>query len=388
MDNSYTVNNAMVRNLPDAGVEVFPSQNQPNSFTVFPKLPSELRLKIWRSAFPLSRTVGLEVPDYLIMGICRLERSATNRSRALQSIERQRLAKLPPMPMTLRINRESREETLRHYCVLFPGDIQECSHSPLEKFVEKPICLNARRDRLFFSHDHIRYYVEKFPEWLKYIASKIPSGKGLKEVSELEIGGVDFHEYFRERHEMPGSHLLLASIIQSFEGLTKLYITPHAAALTNPFIFILKQKAEDAIAAVVPASDSDDEGEDQEEQEELCRRLGNREEWLRRIFNVQKERFGDGKAPEIVLRVRRHRLRLSTPTSTVTFQGDERIETIRDVYSWVGQPEIVRRFPGPEVDNVLNPVDWKGLSPYLECLVRKEKWWLEGEWNSGAPFHV
>lgn len=76
------------------------------TFTPFPKLPLELRLKVWRSTF-IPRTVEVEL-TYTLVG-------------------KEVLITLTENPTTLWVNRESRSETLQHYSLLFA----KISQSPL-----------------------------------------------------------------------------------------------------------------------------------------------------------------------------------------------------------------------------------------------------------------
>jgi hypothetical protein len=92
--------------LPDAGMELF-KQHADDAFTQFPlfgELPKELRIMIWRAAFPRNRTIQVELsPRFEIL------HSHT------------------PPPVTLHINRESRSETLKFYVSL----LNPCPRRPI-----------------------------------------------------------------------------------------------------------------------------------------------------------------------------------------------------------------------------------------------------------------
>ena len=77
------------------------SYDTPNTFTCFPKITLELRLMVWRFAFRTPASVEVN-PSYRHFNLFASP------------------ARLPPkeLPITLRINRESRMETLNHYSVL------------------------------------------------------------------------------------------------------------------------------------------------------------------------------------------------------------------------------------------------------------------------------
>lgn len=69
-------------------------------FTVFRKLPAELRLKVWRSGFPTNGHFGI---DYSPSTGSSESRDAWYGENTMAS------------PVTLHVNQESRSETLKHY---------------------------------------------------------------------------------------------------------------------------------------------------------------------------------------------------------------------------------------------------------------------------------
>jgi hypothetical protein len=90
------------------------------SFTCFPNLPIELRLKIWRHCLPGPRLV-----------ICR--RFITYSKHDGEECARQ-------VPTTLFVNRESRGETLKAYCLIRPK-------------YQSVVAFNPDRDTLLLWHD-------------------------------------------------------------------------------------------------------------------------------------------------------------------------------------------------------------------------------------------
>jgi hypothetical protein len=87
---------ALLQLLPDPNQDLFIQAL--NEFIIFPKLPLELRHKIWRDTFPKGRNfyqtrLYVDLPNW-----CRRQ--------------------LPRPPISSRTSRESRDETLRHYKVL------------------------------------------------------------------------------------------------------------------------------------------------------------------------------------------------------------------------------------------------------------------------------
>lgn len=106
-----------------------------DTFELLPKLPIELRLMIWRACFPPCQKVSLR----------ELFCKASNAPR-------QRL-----LPVSLRINRESREETLRHYVV---------------KELTRPgrvgiLCFRPGHDILYFQNNCWSGHLFWLWEWLR-----------------------------------------------------------------------------------------------------------------------------------------------------------------------------------------------------------------------------
>jgi hypothetical protein len=104
------------------------------TFTCIPKLALELRLMIWRAAFPRGRKLEVEAQRrwYNYYG--------------------------PPLPSTLMINQESRKETLRHYLVYYqndellkrvPATARKLRSTRNVQKGPRPICYNPDRDLLF-----------------------------------------------------------------------------------------------------------------------------------------------------------------------------------------------------------------------------------------------
>jgi hypothetical protein len=85
-----------------------PNEEVLDSFALFPKLPIELRLKVWRNTFPRGRYVDLD--DY--HGFPIYSSIKTNGP----------FGKEPCPPIALSVNKESRRETLRHYIIVFLED--------------------------------------------------------------------------------------------------------------------------------------------------------------------------------------------------------------------------------------------------------------------------
>jgi hypothetical protein len=128
-------------------------------FTLFPKLPLELRLKVWRESFPAGRHVSL----------------ATNSGPP------------PRLPTSLRVNRESRAETLRFYVVLFKSDLHK--DKKITQKNEIPFCLNPARDSMWLSIGFLltrpNYNTDSLNVWMDYIDLKLPGGCHSIQILEL-----------------------------------------------------------------------------------------------------------------------------------------------------------------------------------------------------------
>ncbi|KAM3069508.1 hypothetical protein ACMFMF_008725 [Clarireedia jacksonii] len=140
-------------------------------FTLFPLLPAELRLEIWRQSFPTSRTIVL---------------TPTPRPSEASSA---------PLPVTLSVCGESRAETLRHYTILYRSEFKTrnnlCSARPRSHL--QPICFNASVDMIYF-HAHDLVWPgkgrAKFNEWIRFLESRAPGI--LRSAKSVEVGGLDW----------------------------------------------------------------------------------------------------------------------------------------------------------------------------------------------------
>jgi hypothetical protein len=90
--------------LPDPNEELY--YQYPHTFRLFPKLPLEIRVNIWRQTFP-RRTHMIFNGPYKPFPCFRVRYT-------------------PPPPVSSRVNFESRQETLRHYKVLQTSTLCTC----------------------------------------------------------------------------------------------------------------------------------------------------------------------------------------------------------------------------------------------------------------------
>ncbi|KAF8863000.1 hypothetical protein BDZ45DRAFT_798628 [Acephala macrosclerotiorum] len=106
------------------------------AFTLFPRLPIELRLRIWRLALPGARCVSLYTENDI---------PTAGLKHYYTAILNQRL------PITLQVNVESRTETLRHYQILYQSDAPGFNSST--KKYDRPLCINPKADTVMLSTD-------------------------------------------------------------------------------------------------------------------------------------------------------------------------------------------------------------------------------------------
>lgn len=130
---------------------------------MFPKLPIEIRFKIWRSAFPPPRCID---PD-----ICKLYHTH----------------KQAP-PTALCLNRESRLETLRAYSVVYVNLQRD---GPPRKFV---IYLSPGRDTLLFSDLLPAVRPSLFKDILSQLDEQVEGG--LASIDEVELKGLVWTSVF------------------------------------------------------------------------------------------------------------------------------------------------------------------------------------------------
>jgi len=200
---------ALFGELPDQERKLFPGK----SFTLFPKLPLELRRQIWRATFE-PRHVDLSIHE-------------CNHSNRLihESFE----PVLPYIPIALSVNRESRTEALQYYCYIF-DNYANTSLEPIE--LHPPVSFNPRIDSAYIA-DHwcwdsvegaYRKYL--FGKLLSYIDSVAPGGIGA--LQRLHVQGIEWRGESKlslDSGQLSGSGILdVANTIFRFPGLKELQL--------------------------------------------------------------------------------------------------------------------------------------------------------------------
>jgi len=122
------------RHLPDPNQDLFIEQwRNTDSFCGFPNLPTELRLMIWRYTYPV-------YIDGHLVNITPIDEIAPWNAHAHDPRRR----KEDPFPISLYVNHESRDEALRHFCVVHQ------SPPPGHGRLLKPLCFYPAEDTLEF----------------------------------------------------------------------------------------------------------------------------------------------------------------------------------------------------------------------------------------------
>jgi hypothetical protein len=211
-----------VLELPDPGVTLF--EQITRQFTCFSKLPTELRLQIWKAAFPSARNIDLSGP---CLDAGYLQNSKSER----RFIHQEKNLLKSQFPVTLAVNQESRAETQKHYDFMFPKREfawELCEHDDCEVL---PLWLDPDIDSIFINKwmkgDNLRKMVDD-------IAKNAP--RALRKIRSLDI----YNNYDR----YPGSTVFLGDfdLILDFPSLHTIYFyaTEYSDRLTQQEISSFK----------------------------------------------------------------------------------------------------------------------------------------------------
>jgi hypothetical protein len=168
--------------LPDANEEL--AYQYPITFHLFPKLPDEVKLMIWRRTFPRRTHVLFGGPPY--------GKSCV------------RVRHTPPSPISSRVNFESRQETLRHYKVLQTGRCACNKHRPEFLF------WNGETDRLrglehryknynlpYLWNSHFNHSLTDFSTSVRILELTVDSFNPALKVLKLEMEFCNGAEFWR-----------------------------------------------------------------------------------------------------------------------------------------------------------------------------------------------
>jgi hypothetical protein len=255
--------------LPDPEIQLYIQLGKDlDSFTLFQKLPLELRLKIWRSTFPKPRFVSLG-------------RSCIGPSCKVCHHEVQR-DQHTPLPVTLGINSESRIETLKCYTVVLrQGEREERGQKDKRR---RLIYFDHLRDKIYLA-DCCYWNSEELLDWVEWLNSKA-LGR-LEKVKSLEFNGVglrrDLNEHLKDR------------ISGSYDKHLATCPGRYCGFLHNPILdCVLKFSGIRSFDFWLTGEDYWNKIEEDKE--------GILEEYralLQTYFEIHKGRFDGGKAPEV-----------------------------------------------------------------------------------------
>jgi len=268
-ENNIAENNSAENNHPETSLVVqhdpiFCETEERGEFEVFPLLPIEVRLKIWRMSFKRQH-INLDVKSldgHTCSSRCEVP------SPSLR----------PIYPATLHTCQESRLETIRHYSILIPGKLRVIRATP----TRLPVCVNLSIDSGSFSLYRLGNNPESYNIWLSKL--KASATHGLKALEELEIRDCLWERELTNhfQHGMPcgrysanlaRQYRAVLAIILQFTGLKKVYYT---------YDYVLKNNWQ--LAAFSTALKE-------------CR------ETMEALLDQNSDVFVGGKAPEVKVRV-------------------------------------------------------------------------------------
>jgi hypothetical protein len=260
---------------------VMPEAGECGEFAHFPKLPLELRLRIWVLTFNKER-VNLDIQDLRKHRLYLLPNPlATGRPKYIR----------PIFPVALHVSRESRTETLRHYCIMSTSDHVMTRTAP------PPICLNLSLDTGVFDFNLVGSikHSKQYTTWLSKLGSATRAG--LSAVEELEISDISWFSPDKlaveqeqlnvgGRKYMP-NYILVLRLILLFTSLKKICFTwsgslpyhEHQSLLYGTRVIVQTQMRAQMKARM-----------------KECRQV------IEAFMSRHKEKFIGGRAPEVKVR--------------------------------------------------------------------------------------
>jgi hypothetical protein len=249
--------------LPDPGIQLYIQLGKDlDTFPLFPKSPLELRLKIWRGAFPMPRFVNLGPP--CIGPCCKILHHEVLRDQHV------------PLPVTLRINSESRIETLKCYTVVLRDQKDKR---------RRPLYFDHVRDKLYLG-DCCFWNNQQLLDWVEWLKSKVPGR--LEKVKSLEFNGVSIRRHLNEhlRDRISGSY---DKHLATCRGWRDCYFT-HNPILDCVMKFSGLRGFDFWLAGKDYWNNMVDDKDDVMEEYRVL---------LESYFEIHKGRFDGGKAPEV-----------------------------------------------------------------------------------------
>jgi len=193
------------------------AESEEGEFNLFPKLPIEIRFRIWIMTFK-KQHVDLDIQKFW-----------ENRHRYPFGPERRKSPLRPIFPAALHVNRESRNETLRHYCIITTND----SRMSRVSASRVPICVNLSLDSCYFDCWPLSSlkYITAYATWLSKLDSAARGG--VESVAELEVRNArwEHHGWYKSCIEnetftkAPLDYMQIFQVILRFVGLKKICFT-------------------------------------------------------------------------------------------------------------------------------------------------------------------
>ncbi|KAK0101131.1 hypothetical protein ONS96_006356 [Cadophora gregata f. sp. sojae] len=161
--------------LPDAKEDLSVQSRTLQKFTLFPYLPFEIRLMIWRAILPRGQLLKLIRECFWLTQ--KVDRGA------------------PQLPISLQINRESRTETLKHYKVICFSELPTDSCD--EEDTKRTLCFSPERDFIYLAHasenNGYVWLTEVFPDLFDGISELTIRLAGYKMLTEC-VGGINLYK--------------------------------------------------------------------------------------------------------------------------------------------------------------------------------------------------
>jgi len=185
--------------LPDPSQEIAIQRGyDTDTFTCFPRLPIEIRFKIWRYSYPAPRAINLlpRCQGYCLhelVGLPQRHRIADSSRFQVVTLRRSRV----PLPITLQINRESRRETLMNYILVFrhENDLRSSNELTVVRIDNGPFCFHPLRDTTFIYWCAFRWLPNLSPDFTSGWVSQPEHVENVKRISRLEIREMIWNRY-------------------------------------------------------------------------------------------------------------------------------------------------------------------------------------------------
>lgn len=202
--------------LPDPSSDLFPQvllHRSLKHFTLFPHLPQEIRLKIWRFTFRNPRRIDLSYP------IPSLSLFWYRGGRPYGAL----------LPITLSINHESRYEAIRNFAVIIHNPFLGVLYGPTWKEHPRPLVFRRNSDTIQFSWDCVflnRRQMVTQDSWIGFVRNEA-GPHCFENVKVVELSGARWREnvkVFIESYDGKSHSIAPFTWLTSFRGMEKLVV--------------------------------------------------------------------------------------------------------------------------------------------------------------------